>query len=93
MWHFEEDGSLFHEKALLFLEDLFNRWSKIGTNHIVSLVLFSRVFYTGKEAREVPGPVLVSENDRHYKDFYRVSWLPELAWFVSLKMLAGDRRP
>jgi len=72
MWNFEEDGSLYHEKAILFLEDLFSRWDHIGTNHIVSIVLFARVFYTDEEAARVPQPVLLSETGRHYKDFYKV---------------------
>lgn len=75
MWTFEEDGGLYHEKAVLFLEDLFMRWSKIGTNHLVTLVLFSRVFYSAEEAKTVPPPVLTSETGRHYKDVYRVRHL------------------
>ncbi|KAH9471266.1 hypothetical protein Pst134EA_005173 [Puccinia striiformis f. sp. tritici] len=72
MWTFEEDGSLYHEKAILFLEELFSRWARIGTSHLVSLVLFSRVFYSDQEKDHVPAPVLVSDDGRTYKDFYKV---------------------
>lgn len=72
MWTFEEDGSLYHEKAILFLEDLFNRWTKIGCNHLVTIVLFARVFYDEKERKRIPEPVLTSEDGRAYKDFYKV---------------------
>ncbi|MBW0494706.1 hypothetical protein O181_034421 [Austropuccinia psidii MF-1] len=72
MWLFEEDGSMYHEKALLFLEELFNRWEKIGAGHLLSLVLFSRVFYTNQEKDEIPPPVLTFEDGRAYKDFYKV---------------------
>ncbi|PLW17536.1 hypothetical protein PCANC_06793 [Puccinia coronata f. sp. avenae] len=72
MWTFEEDGSLYHEKAILFLEELFSRWASIGTSHLISLILFSRVFYTNEEKDHVPPPVLVSEDGRTYKDFYKV---------------------
>ncbi|CAH7687806.1 hypothetical protein BY996DRAFT_4573156 [Phakopsora pachyrhizi] len=72
MWSFEEDGSLYHEKAVLFLEELFERWIKVGTNHLVSIILFSRVFYDLKERDDLPPPVLTSEDGRCYKDFYKV---------------------
>ncbi|TPX43357.1 hypothetical protein SeLEV6574_g05108 [Synchytrium endobioticum] len=46
MWQFDEDGELYSEKCLHgFLPDLFNRWKEIGVNHVVSIVLFARVFY------------------------------------------------
>ncbi|KAA1118907.1 vacuolar membrane-associated protein iml1 [Puccinia graminis f. sp. tritici] len=72
MWTFEEDGSLYHEKAILFLEELFSRWAGIGTSHLVSLILFSRVFYSDQEKDQVPPPLLVSGDGRTYKDFYKV---------------------
>lgn len=46
MWHFDEDGDLYHEKCLYgFLPDLFARWKQMGNNHVLSIVLFSRIFY------------------------------------------------
>jgi len=72
MWNFEEDGSLYHEKAILFLEELFGRWASRGTSHLLSLILFSRVFYSDEEKDDVPPPVLISQDGRSYKDFYKV---------------------
>ncbi|OAV98087.1 hypothetical protein PTTG_01200 [Puccinia triticina 1-1 BBBD Race 1] len=72
MWTFEEDGSLYHEKAVLFLEELFSRWAGIGTSHLVSLVLFSRVFYSDQEKDNIPPPVLTAQDGRAFKDFYKV---------------------
>ncbi|EGG06793.1 uncharacterized protein MELLADRAFT_86188 [Melampsora larici-populina 98AG31] len=71
MWTFEEDGSLYHEKAILFLEDLFSRWNKIGCNHLVTIVLFARVFYDEKDVDQIPEPVLIGDDGRAYKDFYK----------------------
>lgn len=72
MWTFEEDGSLYHEKAILFLEDLFSRWASIGTSHLVSIILFCRVLYSNNEKDDVPSPVLISDDGEAYKDFYKV---------------------
>jgi len=72
MWNFGEDGSLYHEKAILFLEELFGRWASRGTSHLLSLILFSRVFYSDEEKDDVPPPVLISQDGRSYKDFYKV---------------------
>lgn len=85
MFEFEEDGELFYEKCIYgFLPELFERWKTGGTNHIVSIILFARVFYNEVEP-ETPDKVdNLSPNDtsihslsrdasgRLFRDFYRV---------------------
>ncbi|KAI8141757.1 hypothetical protein BJV82DRAFT_670275 [Fennellomyces sp. T-0311] len=70
MWEFDEDGELYFEKVVNnFLPELFKRWKEEGTNHVVSIVLFTRVFYDADE----PLDDLVCQADGHYyKDFYKV---------------------
>ncbi|KAL2315499.1 Vacuolar membrane-associated protein iml1 [Schizosaccharomyces pombe] len=47
MWHFEEDGELNYNKAIDgFLPDLFSFWRDLGTHHLVSIILFTRVEYS-----------------------------------------------
>lgn len=73
MWDFDEDGELHFEKVVNnFLPDLFNRWSSTGTNHVVSIVLFSRVFYSDTDNVSDDPSVNVAEDGRLYKDFYKV---------------------
>lgn len=70
MWEFDEDGELYFEKAVSnFLPHLFTRWKDEGTNHVVSIVLFTRVFYETK----IDDPLISQAADgRYYKDFYKV---------------------
>lgn len=50
MWDFDEDGEQYFEKAISgFLPELVRRWSKVPTNHVVSVVLFARVHYDESE--------------------------------------------
>ncbi|KAG2194867.1 hypothetical protein INT47_002661 [Mucor saturninus] len=70
MWEFDEDGELYFEKAVSnFLPQLFTRWKDEGTNHVVSIVLFTRVYYEAK----IDDPLINEAPDgRFYKDFYKV---------------------
>ena len=72
MWEFDEDGELYFEKVVNnFLPELFNRWNKEGTNHVVSIVLFTRVFYDSNH--DVLDDLVTEAPDgRLYKDFYKV---------------------
>ncbi|KAJ3084150.1 vacuolar membrane-associated protein iml1 [Rhizoclosmatium hyalinum] len=89
MWEFAEDGELFFEKCVHgFLPDLFSVWKKAATNHVVSIVLFSRIFYRdtvgGNHVSSIPSGNnsnsnfgLFSDLDRDfagrmYRDYYRV---------------------
>ena len=69
---------LFFEKALdLFLPELFSRWSKKGTNHIVSVVLFARVMYDKEEIEVVQRPLMHYDHDNKeegaWTDIYKAS--------------------
>ncbi len=86
MWHFDEDGELYFEKCLYgFLPDLFSRWKQMGNNHVVSIVLFSRIFYNDTSAEKQrdsaedlfeepsnPHRLQTDSEGRPYRDFYRV---------------------
>ncbi|KAI0224595.1 vacuolar membrane-associated protein iml1 [Massospora cicadina] len=68
MWEFEEDGFLFIEKLIDgFLPDLTERWRKMGTNHVVSVILFTRIIYADKVVGAIQLP-----NGQWYRDFYKV---------------------
>nr|KAJ3423180.1 vacuolar membrane-associated protein iml1 [Polyrhizophydium stewartii] len=78
MWDFDEDGELFFEKCINgFLPELFSKWKEINTNHVVSIILFSRVLGAGlggldlRAGRE-PVPVSLSCTGEPCRDFYRV---------------------
>lgn len=69
MWEFDEDGELFYEKCVYgFLPELFDRWKSLGSNHVVSIVLFARVLYsevTGdKEVDDVCGDANLRDSSR-----------------------------
>ncbi|KAJ9077055.1 vacuolar membrane-associated protein iml1 [Entomophthora muscae] len=71
MWEFEEDGFLFSEKALNgFLPDLTERWKLMGTNHVVSVILFTRITYPEDAAAAVGASQLPT--GQWYRDFYKV---------------------
>ncbi|KAI9335535.1 hypothetical protein BDR26DRAFT_1009283 [Obelidium mucronatum] len=95
MWEFAEDGELFFEKCVHgFLPDLFSVWKKAATNHVVSVVLFSRIFYRDAVGSSIPAGNnstssfgLFSDLDRDfagrmYRDFYRVvvDWETRADW-------------
>lgn len=78
MWDFDEDGEVYLEKALTgFIPELLRRWRSVPTNHVLSIVLFARVWYEESELHmldEVGLPVLREEGDRgrYYIDYYKV---------------------
>jgi hypothetical protein len=78
MWDFDIHGDLYFEKAVNgFLSDLFAKWKKIGSNHEVTIVLFSRTFYDAKSLDEFPAYMRdclqQDYRGRFYEDFYRVA--------------------
>jgi hypothetical protein len=85
---FSADGQLFLDKAVYgFFPDLFARWKAIGANHVVSIVLSTRVLYTDQEYEshelEHDSAVLRGWNGLGwYKDFYRVviDWETRYDW-------------
>ncbi|KZV77652.1 hypothetical protein PENSPDRAFT_621231 [Peniophora sp. CONT] len=91
LWEFSNDGERYNEKIVhSFLPELFTRWKQAGTNHTVTIVLISRVFYDRSEVDFAEGPLRKLEDGRWYKDFFKVitdlevvyDWQPTL---VSLK--------
>ncbi|XP_066583713.1 GATOR complex protein Iml1 isoform X2 [Prorops nasuta] len=78
MWDFDIHGDLYFEKAVNgFLADLFQKWKKNGSNHEVTIVLFSRTFYNATTLDEFPKHMRdCLQHDykgRFYEDFYRVA--------------------
>ncbi|KAG4066905.1 hypothetical protein HA402_009007 [Bradysia odoriphaga] len=78
MWDFDIHGDLYFEKAVNgFLTDLFLKWKKLGSNHEVTIVLFSRTFYAAKSLDEFPAYMReclqMDYKGRYYEDFYRVA--------------------
>nr|VWP02315.1 Atg26p [Ganoderma boninense] len=77
LWEFAGDGERYNEKIM-------------NTNHIVTIVLISRVYYDQSEVDYAAGPLRRDEDGRWYKDFYKVitdlevlyDWRPTL---VALK--------
>ncbi|KAG0256174.1 vacuolar membrane-associated protein iml1 [Actinomortierella ambigua] len=104
MWEFDEDGEIHFEKVIFgFLPNLFSRWRgkrdgktelETPTNHVVSVVLFSRIFYQGEEeARFHIGQddkngtgLQQDERGRYYQDFYKVviDWEARTDWTTAI---------
>ena len=91
LWEFDGDGERYNEKIVhSFLPSLFAKWREAGTNHTVTIVLISRVFYDESEIDYAAGPLRRDEKGNWYKDFFKVitdleviyEWKPTL---VSLK--------
>ncbi|KAI8999202.1 hypothetical protein BC832DRAFT_227665 [Gaertneriomyces semiglobifer] len=89
MWDFDEDGELYFEKCVHgFLPELFSKWKTTGVNHVVSVVLFARIYYANEkdddDDRGTPDtitpkvvgddeiPILTDFRGRRYRDFYKV---------------------
>lgn len=92
LWEFAGDGERYNEKIVhSFLPALFTKWREAGTNHTVTIVLISRVYYDDSETEYAAGPLRLDEDGRRYKDFYKVitdlevihDWKPTL---VGLKV-------
>ena len=91
LWEFAGDGERYNEKVVhSFLPELFEKWREANTNHTVTIVLISRVFYDESEIGYAAGPLLHDGRGNWYKDFFKVitdlqvinEWKPTL---VSLK--------
>ena len=91
LWEFAGDGERYNEKIVhSFLPALFAKWKEAGTNHTVTIVLISRVYYDDSEIAYAAGPLRQDERGNWYKDFLKIitdlevvhEWKPTL---VSLK--------
>ena len=73
LWYFSDDGERYYEKLVhSFLPALFEHWHELNTNHVVTIVLISRVYYSQSELELAAGPLLKDDNGKDYKDFFRV---------------------
>lgn len=91
MMEFDENGDVYYEKGTQgFLPELFDRWKRLGTNHVVSVVLFARLIY-----RERPVAAAADDQDdvffwhpakAYCKDAYRViiDWETRPDWRLVL---------
>jgi hypothetical protein len=93
-WEFEEDGYLFHEKGLDgFFPDLFDRWKRIGSNHIVSIILFTRLLIDAPvDHTEQHDLQYNPSTKRWFKDFYKVihDWDTRNDWNDSILTLKSE---
>lgn len=65
LWEFEEDGELMYHKCVDgYLPQLFEKWRLTGARHLVTIVLFARV-YKDKE------DVMFDENAKPYDDYFK----------------------
>ncbi|RHZ88514.1 hypothetical protein Glove_22g115 [Diversispora epigaea] len=98
MWEFDEDGELYYEKAVGFFSELFHNWKEMGTNHVVSIVLFSRIFYEYDEDLKDDvdlwhDSTLMNDYEKRLcKDFYKVivDWETRSDWSTALKELKNE---
>lgn len=74
LWEFAGDGERYNEKIVhSLLPALFTKWRAAGTNHTVTIVLISRVYYDKIETGYAAGPLRRDEwGQEWYKDFYKV---------------------
>jgi len=106
MWDFDKDGELFYEKAVGgFLPDLFERWNQAKVSHVVSIVLFTRLYFpvppptpapsTTAAAQAAAGgvpPLTWDAHGRCYRDFYKVvlDWESRNEWSSVLEALRHE---
>ncbi|KAJ3011603.1 vacuolar membrane-associated protein iml1, partial [Thoreauomyces humboldtii] len=81
MWEFDEDGELYFEKCVHgFLPQLFAKWKDAGSNHVVSIVLFARIYYPNNEReREEASASSFFEDEPHSEPGSSISILVDAA--------------
>jgi hypothetical protein len=73
MWQFDPAGDLYFEKLVNgFLPKLLQRWTAAKTSHYVSVIVFSRWYYTNADQLhlfddELRASVSVDHRGRHYQ--------------------------
>lgn len=73
LWEFAGDGERYYEKIVhSYLPELFAKWRDANTDHTVTIVLISRVYYEESEIDYAAGPLRKDEQANWYKDFYKV---------------------
>ena len=106
MWEFDDDGEMYSEKCIHgFLPELFSRWKEASANHVVSIILFARIFYPNQKSNssafEKLDPLaekdhvlhtLEDSSGRLFNDFYRViiDWETWADWSEVLKTIKHE---
>lgn len=93
LWEFAGDGERYNEKIVhSFLPTLFTKWREAGTNHTVTIMLISRVYYDEDEIDYAAGPLRKDEQGKWYKDFYKLNTDLEVLhdWKPTLVRLKAD---
>lgn len=104
MWDFDSEGSgeiMFNKVINGFLPTLFKKWAALKFEHLVSIILFTRVEYetglTAGLAGDAHGDAYYTGiqsggNRRPYKDFYRVvvCEMPSGSWTAILDQLKRE---
>ena len=64
MWEFDETGEVYYEKLLnRFIRTLFDKWRESAATHTVTIILFSRSFYSKQQFPEDYDPSSLLFND------------------------------
>ncbi|OMJ13210.1 Vacuolar membrane-associated protein IML1 [Smittium culicis] len=69
---FEDDGELMSSKIISFLVELFSRWESYRINHLVTIIMFSRVIYDSNEASYFKNPQWLPDLNAYFCDYYKV---------------------
>jgi hypothetical protein len=90
MYEFDEDGERYYEKAVHgesclptiadcqgFLPELFHRWSESQSTHVVTIILFSRIYYNEDDvqflhSRSLTEGLRQDHLGKWHKDFFKV---------------------
>ncbi|WVQ79131.1 hypothetical protein IAT38_001226 [Cryptococcus sp. DSM 104549] len=78
-WQFDEDGERYVEKVVHgYLPELFARWAEKGTSHVVTIIFFSRIFYSDTDVETLRSHDMLEAlnkdySGRWYKDFFKVA--------------------
>lgn len=101
MWEFDSDGSgeiMFNKVINGFLPELFKRWVDMRARHLVSIVLFTRVYrdyeIAGFSALGVSSDGSDGRQGSRFQDYYRVvvSETANLQWATILDQLKQEFR-
>lgn len=106
MWEFDDDGEMFSEKCIHgFLPELFSKWKETGANHVVSIILFARIFYPDQKDslsafakmdlianKKQTVHQSLDSSGRVYNDYYRViiDWETNSDWSEVLKTIKNE---
>src|ERR1700676_2536498 len=93
LWEFAGDGERSRYKVVhAVLPSLFAKWREAGTNHTVTIMLISRVYYDEGEIDYAAGLLRKDDQGNWYKDFYKLITDLEVLhdWKPTLVKLKAD---